>query len=123
MTLEDFQQLAPEERAEQTLLAIIEQGELYHLQHGPRWAMLSAEGDACTPLFCRKDAALQWLGAHYPEAKPKSLSLKKLMKEWLPLYAEDDVYLMLSPAPREAEGILITIDEFLQALSEEGVTL
>ena len=108
-----------EERAEFCFMQTVQHQQVWGLEAELGWVMLSAEGDACTPLFPDANTAALWAEAQYPQAKPKLVKLNDLLTRWFPLWQPDEVMLMLFPVANEDEGILVQIEEFLQALNEE----
>ncbi|WP_088328961.1 DUF2750 domain-containing protein [Lacimicrobium sp. SS2-24] len=115
----DLTALDAEQRAEQTFLLLLEQGQLWGLSVKEGWAMLSAEGDACTPLFPDQTSAMAWAKVHFPQARAAVLTLEELQHRWFGLWAPDEVMLMLFPVVREEDAIVVKIEEMQQAIAQE----
>ncbi|MBN7825163.1 DUF2750 domain-containing protein [Bowmanella dokdonensis] len=108
-----------EERAEYCFMQAVNQQLVWGLEAEHGWVMLSAEGDACTPLFPDAQTAALWSATQYPQARPKPIKLDELLSRWFVLWQPDEVMLMLFPVANEEEGILVQTEEFTQALKEE----
>ncbi|MDF2177084.1 DUF2750 domain-containing protein [Aliiglaciecola sp. CAU 1673] len=116
---EQLQAKTPEDRAEYLFELLLREGKCWALEGPMGWVMLSAQGDACTPLFPDTESATAWAAQQYPEAKPKTVSLDELQKRWFPLWQEDEVMIMLFPLANEEEGVVAHIRELIEAIAEE----
>ncbi|WP_343846112.1 DUF2750 domain-containing protein [Bowmanella denitrificans] len=117
--LDDLLQQDPESRAEFCLQYLASHHYLFGLEAKQGWVMLSAEGDACTPLFPDMQSAQLWLSQQYPECKPKKITLIELQQTLFGQWREDEVLLMLFPLADEEEGIMVKVEELQAALAEE----
>jgi hypothetical protein len=118
-TFSDLIAMDAEQRAEYTFATLLSQGQLWGLTQKAVWAMLSAEGDACTPLFPDQQTAQHWAEVHFPGAKARAISLNELQNTLFSQWQPDEVMLMLFPVVREEDAIVVKIDEMQQAIAEE----
>lgn len=117
-TPEILENKTPEERAEYLFEQLVTEGRCWALEGPLGWVMLSAQGDACTPLFPNAEYANAWAQRQYPEARPKPISLSEMQKRWFALWQEDEVMIMLFPLAQEDEGVVAHISELKDAIAE-----
>ncbi|MBN7820005.1 DUF2750 domain-containing protein [Bowmanella yangjiangensis] len=110
----------PETRAEYCFQLLLDKQPLWGLEGQLGWVMLSAEGDACTPLFPDAQSAQLWCAQQYPESKPKMIPFAQLQQTLFSQWQQDEVLLMLFPLAQEEEGIMVKVEELLDALAQAG---
>lgn len=111
--------LTPEQRFEYALQKMIESGHLWGLYGSNGWLLLTAEDDACLPIWPHEAFARAWEKEDFPDCQPKQIDFEAWREQWLPGMKNNGTLILVFPLSEDEEGIMLEPQEVLDCIAEE----
>lgn len=81
------------------------------------WVMSIHKDVECLPLWSHEVLAKKWLASYRPAANPSKISLHVFKTRWLPGLEKNNVHIMVGASPILSEVLVMSAQEFSDALS------
>ncbi len=105
------------ERFEELVNRVAETEQIWGLSSANGWAVVSAEGDDCFPVWPHPDYAAAWAVGDLADCTPQPIALSTWMQKWTAGMQKDGTLVLVFPTNDDMdEALVIPADELEDAL-------
>jgi len=105
------------QRFDEFVAKVTEHEQVWGLSSAGGWAIVSAEGDDCFPVWPHPDFAAAWAVGDLADCTPQPIALSAWMQKWTSGMQEDGTLVLVFPTNDDTdEGLVLGADELEDAL-------
>ncbi len=114
---ERVNKLNAHQRFDEFVAKVTEHEQVWGLSSAGGWAIVSAEGDDCFPVWPHPDFAAAWAKGDLADCTPQPIPLSAWMQKWTSGMQEDGTLVLVFPTNEDTnEGLVLAADELEDAL-------